>query len=601
MVKARRLRRYVLSYAIASSSSSNAMLTMQRPGPKSSKSDSVVLKLTRSTSRSSNTSSQHGHDNKGNGGRPRFKEKDSEGSVVVVDDSGQEVEIEQGEVEDEEWDDDDTPPKVKQDGEEDEEEEEDSDKDPMSQAMRRTMSASVATLKTQSPEEMSVKPASITSPISTTSRPEAPVLTTRKTTGFGGKHPEPSPEPEVYEPLRRTQSVKELAAEAIGSERKATAQKLAMTDQSQGQKSHTRQGSSGAGGPSRTRSTDGSGIPNDKAAQIETSPSYPFPRVLDAGLERTTSNGLRQSSGHSTPAERKSSNGLRHIPSNTSIRSTVSYRAPPHPLNSSLGHARTASTALSTDMDMRRSMHQPPLAPPVIYRVQAEGHTWDLLESPEAEPPAPPQMSRRESTSSQRSLRAIFQPTSSRMQQRSASGPSPGHAQSGASSQNGPIPNRRPTAMEAASAASKMHTTTNAALYHQSLGYSTSQAETAHLISRFLPAKPAHKAPWILTSDSEPGAKGITESEYKPSHDSLCRMMKNLGVPPKTSRNRNQTGSGFRKASRFTSNLLTVPVVGIIKSKNGPLRIERGGWGGKTPIELSIARCQAQRPKGPGR
>jgi hypothetical protein len=536
-----------------------------------------------------------------------MKEKDSEGSVVVVDDDGQEVEVEEGEVEDEEWDDEDTPPKSKQqqqaEAEEDEEDEdeEDSDKDPMSQAMRRTMSASIATVKTQSPEEMSIKPASITSPVSTTSRPEAPVLMTRKTTGFGGKHPEPSPEPEIV-PLRRVQSVKEIAAEAIGSERKATAQKLAMTDQSESN-APSRQ-NSGPSRPSRTRSTEGSGMPNDKVSQIETSPSYPFPRVLDAGLERTTSNGLRQTpSNPSTPGgtgqERKPSGpGLRHVPSNTSIRSTVSYRAPPHPLNSSLGHARTASTALSTDMDMRRSMHQPPLAPPVIYKVAAEGHTWDLLDPPEADTPPPPRMSRRESSSSQRSLRAIFQPTSSRMQPtpRSASGPG------GGPSQNGPIPHRRPTAMEAASAASKMHTTNNPALYHQSLGYSTSQAETAHLISRFLPAKPNRKAPWILTSDSEPGAKGITESEYKPAHDSLCRMMKTLGVPAKNSRNRNQTGSGFRKASRFTSNLLTVPVgIGIIKSKNGPLRVERGGWGGKTPIELSIARCQAQRPRPVGR
>jgi hypothetical protein len=524
-----------------------------------------------------------------------MKEKDSEGSVVVVADDGREVEVDEGEVEDEEWDDEDTPPKAKADQEEEEEkeeeEEEESDKDPMSQAMRRTMSASIATVKTQSPEEMSIKPASITSPMSTTSRPEAPVLTTRKTTGFGGKHPDPSPEPEVQEPLRRVQSVKELAAEVLGSERKATAQKLAMTDQSSNGPS--RQNS----GPSRTRSTDGSGIPNEKIAQIETSPSYPFPRVLDAGLERTTSNGLRQSSNASTPQERQPSNGLRHVSSNTSIRSTVSYRAPPHPLNSALGHARTASTALSTDMDMRRSMHQPPLAPPVIYRVAAEGQTWDLLESPEPDPPAPAPMSRRESSSSQRSLRAFFQPTSSRMAptQRSTS------AAAGVP-QNGPIPNRRPTAMEAASAASKMHTTNNPALYHQSLGYSTSQAETAHLISRFLPAKSHKKAPWILTPDSEQGQKGITESEYKPAHDSLCRMMKSVGVPAKNSRNRNQTGSGFRKASRFTSNLLTVPVgIGIIKSKNGPLRIERGGWGGKTPIELSIARCQAQRPRPLGR
>lgn len=125
------------------------------------------------------------------------------------------------------------------------------------------------------------------------------------------------------------------------------------------------------------------------------------------------------------------------------------------------------------------------------------------------------------------------------MQQRSVSDPNQGQTH-GSTVQNGPIPNRRPTAMGAAVAASKLHTTINPASYHQSLGYSTSQEETAHLISRFLPAKPTREAPWILTSDSVNEAKGITESDYKPAHDPLCRMMKNLGVPFKTARNRNQ-------------------------------------------------------------
>lgn len=514
--------------------------------------------------------------------------------MVVVDDDGHEVAVEEGEG-DEEWDDEDTPPKRPTSAQEQQEEEEDSDKDPMSQAMRRTMSASVATVKTQSPEEMSIKPASITSPVSSTKSrpgPEAPTLMTRKTTGFSGKHPEPSPEPVEVVPLRRVQSVKELAAEAIGSERKATIEKLAMMDKDKEhehqhepkQKSH-----SGPAGPSRTRSTEGSGMPEHKLSQLETSPSYPFPRVLD-------NQGL----------ERKASNGLRHVPSNTSIRSTISYRAPPHPLNSSLGyhagqHARTASTALTVDTDMRRSMHQPPLAPPVINREAAEGHTWDLPESQPQSVSTPPPMSRRESTSSQRSLRAIFQPTSSRMQMTSGSnGPAP-------PPQNGPIPNRRPTAMEAAAAASKLHTTTNQALYHKSLGYSTASAETAHLISRFLPAKKTPKPRWILTAESNPDDIGIPQSEYRESHDALLRQMKEMGMPPSSSKSASNTGSGFRKASRYTSNLLTVGYgressvgMGIIKSKNGPLQITRGGWRGKTPFDLSVERCLAQRPRTAG-
>jgi hypothetical protein len=491
--------------------------------------------------------------------------------------------------EDGDWDDEDAPG-------EGEEAENSDDKDLMSQAMRRTMSETGHTIKTQSPEEMSVKPASIHSPVISKSRLDAPSLIQRKTTGFAGKHPEPEPEPNEIVPLRRVQSVKELAAEAIGNERKVTAHKLAVLDREREQ-AQERQNS----GPNRTRSTEGSGLPRNMTAgekeTIETSPSYPFPRVLDQAPE---SSAMAQ---RSTSGSGPGPYPLRHRPSNTSLRSTASYRAPPHPLNHVGGHSRTASTAMSPANSEMRSMHQPPLAPPVINTEAAAGHSWDIPEHQEVSSMRPPPpMNRRESASSQRSLRAIFAPTSSRM---AMSSRSVSNGMAPPPSQNGPTPHRRPTAMEAASAASKLHTTNNPALYHQSLGYSTASAETAHLISRFLPPKKSTKPPWIITTemmhDGQPHI-GITEGDYRDAHDSLLRQMRELGPTSSTA----MGGGGNRKSGlRIASNFLSVGqgrdnAVGLIKSRNGPLDVAKGGWRGKSPFELSVERCLQQRPRAPG-
>jgi hypothetical protein len=168
------------------------------------------------------------------------------------------------------------------------------------------------------------------------------------------------------------------------------------------------------------------------------------------------------------------------------------------------------------------------------------------------------------------------------------------------------VPHRRPTAMEAASAASRLHTTNNPALYHQSLGYSTASAETAHLISRFLPPKKSTKPSWIITpemmQDGQPHI-GITEGDYRDAHDSLLRQMREMGTGSSSSM---AGGVGSRKSgNRITSSLLSVgqgshSAVGMIKSRNGPLDVTRGGWRGKSPFELSVERCLAQRPRAPG-
>lgn len=482
--------------------------------------------------------------------------------------------------------------------------------------MRRTMSESVAALPTQSPEEIGLQPASITSPISV-KKPlaDTPPLLTRKTTGFSGAlHPMPEPEPEQVEmpPLKRVQSVKELAAQAIEGERQITARKLAMMD-SQATKDEDARPEL----PDRSRSTEGSGLPKNRELtdhqkhQVQTSPSFPFPRVL--GPEAAESSQMAQRSVSGAPR-------LRQRSSNASLRSTASYRAPPHPLNTqppirTAPHSRSGSTAVSPDdFDIRRSMHHPPIAPPVINTESAEGHTWDLPEDREATISAirpPPPVSRRDSTTSQRSLRAIFQPTSARIQA-SASGGSSASGQVGRipSQQLGSNPSRRMTAIEAAAAASKLHTTTDPALYHQSLGYSPSAAETAHLISRFLPAKKSSKPPWNITPemmhDGHPHP-GLTEGDYREAHDSLIRQMRDISLTSSPASRRQE-----RRVSRPPQgNHLPIPPMtarngwdshmGTIKTKNGPLTVSRGGgWRGKTPFELGVERCLAQRPKTAG-
>ena len=489
----------------------------------------------------------------------------------------------------------------------------------MSLAMRRTLSESIAGAPTQSPEQLSVQPASITSPISAKkSLTDPPSLMTRKTTGFSGAlHPAPEPEPEPVEPpnLKRVQSVKELAHEAIETERKITARKLAMMDIEQ----QARDEEDRPVPPNRTRSTEGSGLPPDaeQRQKIETSPSFPFPRLGEHPTGESSQMANRSASGMAPR--------LRQRSSNTSLRSTASYRAPPHPLNTqpqprTANHSRAGSTAVSPDeYDIRRSMHHPPIAPPVINTESAEGHTWDLPEDRETSrssssmgPPGgirpPPLVSRRDSTTSQRSLRAIFQPTSSRAQASTSMGPSTSSSgQQARDSLNGHAgtgPTRRMTAIEAAAAASRLSTTNNAALYHQSLGYSPSASETAHLISRFLPAKKSTKPPWNITpemvQDGQPHL-GLTDGDYREAHDSLIRQMRELGS---VSSSRRQD----RRVSKPPMGGLGVPAVvrngvegssmGTIKTRNGPLNVSRGGgWGGKTPFELGVERCLAQRPK----
>jgi hypothetical protein len=37
--------------------------------------------------------------------------------------------------------------------------------------------------------------------------------------------------------------------------------------------------------------------------------------------------------------------------------------------------------------------------------------------------------------------------------------------------------------------------------------------------------------------------------------------------------------------------------MGLLRGKNGPMVVSKGGWKGKTPFELRVERVMAQRPQ----
>jgi hypothetical protein len=438
----------------------------------------------------SRTTSEHSNDSQG---RPKPKHKDSGDSAILLDEKGQEV----GEVEDEdgEW----------------EEEESAKDKGLVAQDMRRTMSDTIADTRTQSPEQMEDRPASIHSPITTKREMGTPNMLTRKTTGFAGavSTPDPTAIPPVIhnetiiEPtrdLKRTPSSKELAIEAVqGERRKVTGSTWGMTPAEPPQHRPN---------AIHMRSTEGSALPSSKPGGDvdgpETSPAFPFPKVT---LPPDGTSGEVRSRTTSGPA-------LRHRYSNSSLRSIQSLRAPPHPLNSPTGYrGRTGGSALNSPTRDRqgRSMHQPPIAPPVIYREVAQGHGWDEAngEMPKVSRPV-----RKDSVSSQHKARAIFAATSGRSE------PATNGSASAA-----PSNHRRKTATEVASAAARLQTTNDPALYHQSLGYSTASAETTHLISRFLPPKKVFRPSWEITAEQvregKVGQKSVSQMAIIAKHTSL--------------------------------------------------------------------------------
>lgn len=384
--------------------------------------------------------------------------------------------------------------------------------------------------------------------------------------------------------------------------------------------------------PERMRSTEGSGLPSGE--EVKTSPAFPFPSMkvqaspesIAPGLQEPTPPPSAESIAPRTRASdpppktqdkegRRLASGteprLRHRYSNSSIRSIQSLRAPPHPLNSptagkrsgvpTTAASRPGSVFNSPQKTDRRgpSLHQPPMAAPVVYKEVAVGEGWDIPEDGEASRISrpPPTVSgsakakdRKSSFSSQRSLQGLISTSNVKNRAPTSGGTAP--------AVQPPKPSRRRTALEVVSAAAKLHTTNDPAEYHHSLGYPATSAETAHLISRFLPAKKPTTLAWDLTAENveEQGGIGLSRGAYRDAHESLIRMMRDTGGA--TSR---------RTANRSTSyHALLGPgpgasiddgqALGVTRGRNGTLSVAKGGWAGKTPFELSVERCMAQRP-----
>lgn len=409
-------------------------------------------------------------------------------------------------------------------------------------------------------------------------------------------------------------------------------------------------------GPTQTRSTGGSGMPKEG---IDESPSFPFPKLPSqkpsSNIQQPTPPSSTESAVKGTtqpselPRQRKASgtdgapHRLRHRPSNSSLRSIQSLRAPPHPLNSPTGYrsglptyatSRAGSQFNSPQKSERRgpSMHQPPVAPPVVYRETASGQGWDAQGSTDGNPRA---ASKAQISEGQRAPASVSMTPDSRTRQaadRTSSFSSTRSLQGimsstgiGRRANTGTIsppasinaPQSRPKAADLAAAAVKMPTTNDPVVYHHSLGYPATSAETAHLISRFLPPKRTKRPEWEITDEnaSTHSGIGLPKGAYRDAHESLIRMMRDMGnpAPQMARRATNRTVSqhsllssgpngrsnlGPQDAASASNGTLTPGVgVGVTRGRNGPMVVARGeGWRGKTPFELSVERCVAQRP-----
>ncbi|GMK59167.1 hypothetical protein CspeluHIS016_0701820 [Cutaneotrichosporon spelunceum] len=255
---------------------------------------------------------------------------------------------------------------------------------------------------------------------------------------------------------------------------------------------------------------------------------------------------------------------LRRPPSHASLRSIHSLRAPPHPLNA-LDSPKQRRTA---------SLHYPPVAPALINRETVAGQGWEGdqgEEPPRASTSHPePRPARVGSFSSVRSLKDLL------------NGPPPARATS-----------RRLTAMQAATKVSRLGTTSDPVAYHHSLGFSPTTAETAHLLSRFLPPKREGRPRWAITArealaahhaleageEIEPGRIGLTDGQYRDAHESLVETLLSLGA---------------RKPRRGASRISYQALLG---------GQDEAGWNprrqgrGMSPLEMSAARVLAQRPR----
>ncbi|RXK35406.1 hypothetical protein M231_07350 [Tremella mesenterica] len=536
------------------------------PG-KASRSDTHLPKLARTLSATSthsihSSTSGHGQDDKRN-----HSKEDSE-----VQPRGKDASI-AGKAEEESW----------------EEEDEEVKVGPVGNEKPRTM--------TEKPRDVAKHVAQVNGPTGSVDSPIVPVTPhslhghqqTRRTTGWTGNvtvpdpsvippphpftFPSPDPAPEVI--LKHIPSTKELTHAAVESERRRASSRAETL------RNEARM-------PERSNSTEGSGLPHPVDSRVKPgSTDFPFPSMSSAPSSSQPPSVLEKRSRVA------SDRPLRQKMSNSSLRSMQSLRAPPHPLNSPVS-ARATQPTVSTSRPgsmfgspNKNKQAQPyvqPVPPPVIYPTVVQGESWNIPEDREMEPG--PSMNRRESVasiSSTRSLRQIFTAAQDDRQR-----PSQQIATS-----------RRLTALQAAAAASKWHTTNDPALYHQSLGYPSTLADTAHLISRFLPVKKSKRPAWEIPAGAESSKIGVQNGDYREAHESLVRTMRELGMGG---------GGSSRRVSRNPSHMSLLSDHGEGGGVHGTsgvgsvkgLVVARGGWRGKTPFELSVERCLAQRPRYPG-
>ncbi|OXM82131.1 hypothetical protein C364_00243 [Cryptococcus neoformans Bt63] len=598
----------------------------ERPLPRGNRSDTHLPRLTRTDSTMSIASHSSAASNVS---RPSAKSRRTTESIQVIDDQGKEIDPNEDEWESGE----DVKQTKKGKGKQ---------QAPSSAAMRRTVSDTTSDPKRKRTQSMAE--AMARGDLVDIQDPDHRPPLTQRTTGFAGTVQPPDPQvaaempqvdhPIITNPIKRVASSKSLVGpiSAITS-MDATPDSGLPTEPPRGLQSETSEPKRPSTGPS-LRSTSGGGLPRDPTDQrdeaqtqnkLTNSPSYPFPKMVSpTGSDQKASpkDDLPEKEIPTTSRSRatssKAARSLRHRPSNSSLRSIQSLRAPPHPLNSPISYtgrnaAQESPSRGSYDKrDRVPSMHQPPVPQPQVSYEVAQGQGWDQI--PEEDVPrenaCPSNQSnvdagtthsqnlRRSSVASTRSLRSIFAGTLAPPSTASSS----------------PQPHKRLTALEAASAASKRPTTNNPVLYHHSLSHASGSAESCFLISRFLPPKKITRPKWEVDIHDqeriEHGGVGLTNGDYRSAHETLVSTFRELGTGAlRQKRGLPRTPSGYSliPTGLTLSSVATATGVsnghqdnqglGTIKARDGGrFEVARGGSGGMTPFEMSVERVLKQRP-----
>jgi len=564
--------------------------------PKTSRSESNLMKLSRTPS-SSTMSALTSESGSTAHSRKRREHKDEE-IVQVIEGDGEGEDVE--EAEDEEWESgEETPAPGSR--------RHRSVSDPVKQAALRRVSGASAAASTASQQQQDAKgggsPLDLGAP---TPGVEPPV--TQRTTGFPAAVTTPG---SVSTPASASDAAPGAATPPSDSMRStsATSQVIATeSDSSDVRPAEPPISAQSQGGPAVDNTAEGSAFPFPRIPKEETRETYTDDHAV---VQSPTSIKQQQKAPKaSAPAPIRgrvdslpavpamAESAPQHAPVMTKQASHTSLRSlrAPHPLNSPSdprgpGHGSPTSKRVA-------SLHYPPAAPAVVYRETVGGQGWDETGSAGATsapasataasatsaagqtPDKPPgRTERMGSFSSVRSLKDLLAQsgiaTPSRNQTFAGSAPSSRH------------PSRRLTAMQAASAASRLNTTSDPVAYHQSLGFSPATAETAHLLSRFLPAKKQRRPRWVITlreaqlagEAAERGEMhdyrvGLTDGQYREAHESLVQTLKQM---PRSTMPRRGPRSYYN----------------ILSPEEQPIEPAQG----QTPFEASVARCLVQRPK----